>query len=178
MPLHSVGLVIASVDEIPWGHVGIMRDRKNVIEACPGGVRIVNISDYAKNVEYVNHIDVFRPISADGNGFDKDSIKRMRAFLDQCIGVQFPVLTMFPLYFIQKMRMQISSSSLRNAYLSFASALLKFSKEGAMCSEFVTQALRKLEPNDRNWPRLLDRCPELLSGGLTLSNRDFIQGAT
>ena len=157
MPLHPVALAVASIDGLPWSHVAIVRDRKTVVEASPGGARSVKISEYVKKGASVNHIDAFRPVCAHGLCFENKSIRQMRLFLDQSIGTNFPMFSMLQLYFVQQLTTKINSPMISKTFYKLCSFFLRGKKNRMMCSVLAMRALRQLNPSDNNWPRVAER---------------------
>lgn len=139
----EISKLIAWAGDSLYSHAFIVFDRNQLIEAAPGGVRLVQIAQRMREPSLML-FDVYRPSNAAGASYSSQEIAAIQAKAQEYIGRGYPLNELLQLGLMCALRNKIPNSETIRWVLRIAmDALIQDDPKMMMCSELIFRILRE-----------------------------------
>ena len=139
----QISKLIAWAGDSLYSHAFIVFDPNQLIEAAPGGVRLVQIAQRMREPSLLL-FDVYRPSNADGATYSAQEIAAIQAKAREYIGLGYPLNELLQLGLMCALRNKIPNSEAIRWVLRIAmDALIQDDPKMMMCSELIFRILRE-----------------------------------
>ena len=145
----QISKLIAWAGDSLYSHAFIVFDQNQLIEAAPGGVRLVQIAQRMREPSLLL-FDVYRPSNASGESFSAQEIAAIQAKAREYIGRGYPLNELLQLGLMCALRNKTPNSDAMRWILRIAmDALIHDDPKQMVCSELIFRVLREANVQPR-----------------------------
>lgn len=139
----QISKLVAWAGDSLYSHAFIVFDQNQLIEAAPGGVRLVQIAQRMREPSLLL-FDVYRPSNAAGECYSAQEIAAIQAKAREYIGRGYPLNELLQLGLMCAIRNKIPNSQVIRWILRIAmDALIHDDPKEMVCSELIFRILRE-----------------------------------
>ena len=154
----QISKLIAWAGDSLYSHAFLVFDQNHLIEAAPGGVRLVQIAQRMREPSLML-FDVYRPSNAAGESFSATEIAAIQAKAREYIGRGYPLNELLQLGLMSALRNKIPNSEAIRWILRIAmDALIHDDPKEMVCSELIFRILREanVQPKGKLEPTIIN----------------------
>jgi hypothetical protein len=154
----QISKLIAWAGDSLYSHAFLVFDQNQLIEAAPGGVRLVPIARRMREPSLLL-FDVYRPSNSQGYSYQEREILAMQAQAREYVGRDYPMNELMQLGLMSALRNKIQVPEPLRWILRIAlDAVIRDDPKEMVCSELIFRILReaKVEPKGTLEPSIIN----------------------
>ncbi len=145
----EISKLVAWVGDSLYSHAFLVLDQNELIEAAPGGVRIVSIAQRMREQSLVL-FDVYRPSNGDGFGYSETEVSAIRSKARSFLRRGYPLNLLVLLGMMSAWRNWYPNNDTVRWILRIAmDALIRDDPNEMVCSELIFRTLREADVQPR-----------------------------